>query len=79
MTKYYELVLKIISENRTRHPGDGYFRHHIFPRSIYPLLKHKDWNIIFVTYSEHKMLHEYLAEITVGRCQAILKDDLRYF
>jgi hypothetical protein len=37
------------------------------------------WNIILVTYMEHKRLHELLAEITVGKCQEVMKRDLKYF
>ena len=76
--KYLELVNKILSENRIE-DGTFYFKHHILPRSLYPKFKNCKWNIILVTYSEHKLLHEYLAEETVGKCQEIMKRDLNYF
>ena len=76
---YWELIEKIKSENRKKTPGVMYYKHHIFPRSLYPLFKNKSWNIVLVTYQEHKKLHELLAEYTVGRCQEIMKSDFRYF
>lgn len=77
--EYIELVTKIQLENRKKADGVLYYKHHILPRSLYPLLKHKPWNIILVTYQEHKMLHELLAENTVGKCQEVMKRDLKYF
>ena len=77
--EYIQLVTKIQSENRKKADGVLYYKHHILPRSLYPLLKNKLWNIILVTYQEHKRLHELLAESTVGKCQEVMKRDLRYF
>lgn len=77
--EYIELVTKIQSENRKKADGVLYYKHHILPRSLYPLLKHKPWNIILVTYQEHKRLHELLAEYAVGKCQEVMKRDLKYF
>lgn len=79
MNEYHQLVLTILQENRKKEPGVLYYKHHILPRSLYPLLKNKDWNIILVTYAEHKKLHELLADLTVGSCQEIMKRDLNYF
>lgn len=77
--EYFEIVTNILNENRTKTDGVLYYKHHILPRSLYPTLKHKSWNIILVTYREHKKLHELLAQITVGKCQEVMKRDLKYF
>ena len=77
--EYQNLVVKIQSENRSKADGELYYKHHVLPRSLYPLFKHMPWNIILVTYMEHKKLHELLAEITVGKCQEVMKRDLKYF
>lgn len=60
--------------NDGRFQGDGnlYFKHHIFPRSIYPAWKHKDWNIVLLTQVEHKQAHYYLSKITVGECKTVM-------
>ena len=77
--EYLELATRIQSENRKKADGVLYYKHHILPRSLYPLLKHKPWNIILVTYQEHKRLHELLAESTVGKCLEVMNRDLKYF
>ena len=77
--EYLKLVTKIQKESRSKKDGILYFKHHILPRSLYPLLKHKPWNIILATYQEHKRLHELLAENTVEKCQEIMIRDLNYF
>ena len=59
--------------------GELRFKHHIFPRSLYPCLKNKEWNITYLTYSEHRRAHQLLARITTGKCRDIMQGDLRYF
>ena len=77
--EYFEIVTNILNENRKKTDGVLYYKHHILPRSLYPTLKHKSWNVVLVTYKEHKKLHELLAQITVGKCQEVMKRDLKYF
>lgn len=69
MTEYYKFISNIISENRISEPGKLYYKHHILPRNIYPILKTKKWNLILLTYSEHKKAHELLAKETVSICK----------
>jgi len=69
MTEYYKFISDIISENRISEPGKLYYKHHILPRNIYSILKTKKWNLILLTYSEHKKAHELLAKETVGICK----------
>jgi hypothetical protein len=69
MTEYYKFISNIISENRISEPGKLYYKHHILPRNIYPILKTKKWNLILLTYSEHKKAHELLAKETVDICK----------
>ena len=59
MTEYYKFISNIISENRISEPGKLYYKHHILPRNIYPILKTKKWNLILLTYSEHKKHMNY--------------------
>ena len=67
------------ARNREKEQGVMYFKHHVLPRSLYPLFKNKKWNTVFVTYQEHKRLHEILANLTVEHCRKIMTSDLRYF
>lgn len=79
LLEYIQIVLTVKNEHREKGKGVLYFKHHIFPRSLYPNLKNKEWNIILVTYQEHKRLHELLATFTTGHCQEVMKRDLNYF
>lgn len=76
---YIDIVTNALNSGRYKGDGELYFKHHILPRSLYPMLKHKEWNIFLVTYAEHKRLHEILAECTVGYCKEIMTRDLNYF
>lgn len=69
MTEYFKFINAIFLEKRIKKPGILYYKHHILPRNIYPLLKNKEWNIVLLTYSEHKKAHELLAKETIGICK----------
>lgn len=80
MTEYYNFILGILSENRINEPGKLYYKHHILPRNLYPILKNKKWNIILLTYTEHKKAHELLAKETAGICkQKMTRSYNQYF
>ena len=67
--EYWTFINKIIQQNRKKGDGNLYYLHHIFPRSLYPLLKHKSWNWIYLTYKEHAYAHYLLAKLTIGKCK----------
>ena len=79
VNEYINIVNNALTDGRHKGDGNLYYKHHILPRSLYPDFKHKEWNIVLVTYAEHKRLHEILAECTVSHCQEIMKRDLNYF
>lgn len=73
MNKYFELINKCLNEKRYKGDGELYFKHHILPRSLYPLLKNKKWNIVLLTASEHREAHRLLALLTVGKCKETME------
>ena len=78
--EYFEFILSIVKQNRTKTPGTMYFEHHIFPRSLYPLLKNKKWNKVYLTSKEHAFAHYLLSKCTIGACQTrMIKVFEQYF
>jgi hypothetical protein len=71
--EYFLFIQEILKQNRTKQDGELYYLHHIFPRSLYPLLKNKSWNWVYLTPAEHAKAHYLLSKCTVGKCQERMK------
>jgi hypothetical protein len=57
------------AKSQNRHKGDGnyYERHHILPKSLFPLWKSRKSNIVLLTAREHFFCHQLLAKIYPGK------------
>jgi CRISPR/Cas system-associated endonuclease/helicase Cas3 len=57
------------AKSQNRHKGDGnyYERHHILPKSLFPLWKSRKLNIVLLTAREHFFCHQLLAKIYPGK------------
>lgn len=67
---YEKFVARVLKENRTKDTvKEFHYKHHIFPRNLYPLLRNKPWNLLLLTYKEHAYAHFLLTKCTVERCQ----------
>ena len=64
---YRHIYCKIIyyAKSQNRHKGDGnyYERHHILPKSLFPLWKNRKSNIVLLTAREHFFCHQLLIKI----------------
>ena len=60
---YCKIIKKAQSENRSKTSGIYYERHHILPKSIFPLWKNKASNIVLLTIREHLFCHKLLVKI----------------
>ena len=64
---YRHIYCKIISyaKSQNRYKGDGnyYERHHILPKSMFPLWKNRKSNIVLLTPKEHLFVHKLLFKI----------------
>ncbi len=58
-----KIIKKAISENRKKHDGVYYERHHILPKSLFPQWKNEKRNIVLLTAKEHFFCHELLTKI----------------
>lgn len=67
---YQHIYCKIISyaKSQNRYKGDGnyYERHHILPKSLFPLWKNRKSNIVLLTAREHFFCHQLLTKIYPG-------------
>lgn len=69
--KIYVCIIKnAILENRKKHDGVYYERHHILPKSIFPLWKNKKSNTVLLTAREHFFCHQLLMKIYPGHSMA---------
>lgn len=68
---YRHIYCKIISyaKSQNRHKGDGnyYERHHILPKSLFPLWKNRKSNLVLLTAREHFFCHQLLIKIYPGK------------
>jgi len=45
-------------------PENSYFeKHHILPRSIFPQFSKESWNIVNLTYNQHRIAHKILCKV----------------
>lgn len=45
-------------------PENAYFeKHHILPRSIFPEFARENWNIVHLTYNQHRVAHKILCKV----------------
>lgn len=67
---YKHIYCKIISyaKSQNRYKGDGnyYERHHILPKSLFPLWKNRKSNLVLLTAREHFFCHQLLYKIFPG-------------
>lgn len=67
---YRHIYCKIISyaksQNRFKGDGNYYERHHILPKSLFPLWVKRKSNIVLLTAREHFFCHQLLAKIYPG-------------
>lgn len=60
---YSKIINKAKSENRKKHDGVYYEKHHIKPRSLFKELENDDNNIVLLTPKEHFICHMLLERI----------------
>lgn len=64
---YRKIYMKIINyaktQNRSKKDGNYYERHHILPKSIYPLWAKRKSNLVLLTAREHFFVHLLLVKI----------------
>lgn len=64
---YRKAYMKIINyakaQNRSKKNGNYYEKHHILPKSIYPLWKNRKSNLVLLTAREHFFVHLLLVKI----------------
>lgn len=66
--EYIELIKRAKKRNHHHVRGDGFQKHHILPKSIFPLWKYRKSNIVALTLEEHIEAHRLLKEIF--KCKA---------
>ena len=58
---YKEKYFEIINNGLKDKPESGYYeRHHIVPKSICPILKKSQDNLIYLTAKNHFLVHYYI-------------------
>jgi hypothetical protein len=58
LKQYLELI-----QNTVLNENEYFEKHHILPKSMFPEFKNENWNIIKLSYSNHKLAHKLLYEI----------------
>lgn len=61
--QYFNLIKEALSEKRKKVHGDKYEKHHILPKSLFPLWRYNKRNIVLLTKKEHIQAHIYLYKI----------------
>lgn len=63
----YMLIIEYTKlQNRIKGDGNYYERHHILPKSLFPLWKNRKSNIVLLTAREHFFCHQLLTKIYSG-------------
>lgn len=60
---YMSIISKAIKENRSKGDNVYYEKHHILPKSLFPLWKTKKSNLVLLTAREHFVCHKLLTKI----------------
>jgi hypothetical protein len=60
---YIFIIKKAKSENRQKGKGIYYERHHILPKSLFPLWDKEKKNLVLLTAREHFFCHQLLTKI----------------
>lgn len=60
---YMLIIEHAKSQNRHKSDGNYYERHHILPKSLFPLWKNRKSNIVLLTAREHFFCHQLLTKI----------------
>ena len=63
--------LKLISNAKKNQPTENYEVHHIFPKSMFPLWKDKEANLIKLSYTDHYKAHYLLYKIYKNKEMAL--------
>jgi hypothetical protein len=71
---YYQIIVNALNQNRKLVKKDNinyiyYERHHILPRSVFPMyadLRLNKWNSVLLTAKEHFIVHALLVRMTSG-------------
>jgi hypothetical protein len=60
---YLNIIKKALLENRIKNNGIYYEKHHILPKSMFPLWSKKKTNLVLLTAREHYICHLMLSKI----------------
>lgn len=60
---YCKIIFYAKSQNRYKGDGNYYERHHILPKSLFPLWSKRKSNIVLLTAREHFFVHQLLVKI----------------
>lgn len=61
--EYLNLISFAKARNHIKRRGDGFERHHILPKSLFPLWKDRKSNMVTLTHEEHIKAHRLLVDI----------------
>ncbi len=64
---YMLIIEHAKSQNRYKGDGNYYERHHILPKSLFPLWKNRKSNLVLLTAREHFFCHQLLTKIYPGK------------
>lgn len=64
---YINIIKKVKLKNRFKGDGNYYEKHHILPKSLFPLWKKRKSNIVLLTAREYFFCHQLLTKIYPGR------------
>lgn len=61
--EYMKIISFAKSQNRSKHDGNYYERHHILPKSLFPKYAKEKRNLVLLTAREHFIVHQFLVKI----------------